>query len=55
MALIEMSSVEESILALIVCGIVMTCVISFLLFQAAHNYPISSSSHLRVSFTKSTI
>lgn len=39
MALIEMSTVEESILALI----------------AAHNYPISSSSHLRVSFTKSTI
>lgn len=56
MALIEMSSVEENILALIVCGIVLMCVIiAFVILQAAHNYPISSTSHLQVSFTKSTI
>ena len=55
MALIEMSSVEESILALIVSVVMMCVIISFVLLQAAHNYPISSSSHLRVSFTKSTI
>lgn len=39
MALIEMGSVEEAIMALI----------------AMHNYPLSESNHLRVSFSKSTI
>lgn len=39
MALIEMSCVEEAILALI----------------GMHNYPLSESNHLRVSFSKSTI
>ncbi|XP_065904564.1 polypyrimidine tract-binding protein 2-like [Dysidea avara] len=39
MALVEMSTVEESVTALI----------------AVHNYSISPSAHLRVSFTKSTI
>ncbi|KAL4236022.1 Polypyrimidine tract-binding protein 2 [Mactra antiquata] len=39
MALIEMKSVDESIMALI----------------NMHNYPLSESSHLRVSFSKSTI
>ncbi|XP_060605646.1 polypyrimidine tract-binding protein 1-like isoform X12 [Ruditapes philippinarum] len=39
MALIEMQTVEEAIVALI----------------AMHNYPLSDSNHLRVSFSKSTI
>lgn len=39
MGLIEMSSVEEAIIALI----------------EMHNYPLSESNHLRVSFSKSTI
>lgn len=39
MALIEMSAVEEAIVALI----------------AMHNYPLSDTNHLRVSFSKSTI
>ena len=39
MALIQMESAEESIMAL----------------MAMHNYPLSESNHLRVSFSKSTI
>ena len=39
MALIQMESPEESVMALI----------------AMHNYPLSESNHLRVSFSKSTI
>jgi len=29
--------------------------IYLLFFQAMHNYPLSESNHLRVSFSKSTI
>jgi len=39
MALIEMNNVEEAVMALI----------------AMHNFPLSDSNHLRVSFSKSTI
>jgi hypothetical protein len=61
MALIQLNSVDEAVAALIVRNQIIAIhdltyfYESYFFIQKMHNYQLSDSSHLRVSFSKSTI